>query len=500
MLVLPPDSTISPVVESTVKFGILESGSFALDFQSAAAARPEAGGAVPESILGADGVTGPSTNRGLLNYANKKDLGDCKAPKGLSKVDVKYLGIDTADFSIELSEDELSYIEPMLLGFVGEGEISAFDDRRFVVSLIKLPYRYRVAVADGVEVYIPSKGHAYLGMKVSAGARVCLSSEDLEREACDVLGWFLLGEPEQLAGRLCLSRIDACLDVLMTERAFQHISGLVARKSSLVVARARMKEPFIDGDRYTGFAVGKDAIRLRVYDKGLKAKRDGTLQMWGTVWSDADGQGEAFVVPDGYVLARFEWQLRRGFLRELADAGGSMKVRTLAEFKQCAPSILEYLCNDWFKLCGAGRGKLHERPMLPVWKAITAGFVSGVWSDVRIEVKRKLRRGVPGNVDKLLGMAAGCLASVAAVQGHRSGQGEAGSDAAAVAALQGYMRDGLEQWQAGRDRRFKQLAYNAKNTAVYRDIWTGEPMLIAPAVIESRAATSAGGVPLGVPA
>jgi len=137
--------------------------------------------------------------------------------------------------------------------------------------------------------------------------------------------------------------------------------------------------------------------------------------------------------------------------------------------------------------------------MLPVWKSITAGFVSGVWSDVEVEVKRKLRCSVPGNVDKLLGMAAGCLASVAAVQGQRSGQGEARSDTAAVAALQGYMRDGLEQWEAGRDRRFKQLAYNSKNTAVYRDIWTGEPIVIAPALIESRAATSSGGVPSGVP-
>jgi hypothetical protein len=429
------------------------------------------------SVIGADGVAGAPTNRGLRNYAKGKSLELCKASKGLSKVDVKYLGIDTANFSIELSEDELSHIEPMLLELVGQGEISHLD-QRFVVSLIKLPYRYKVAVADGVELQVPSKGHAHLGMKVSAGARVCLSAEDLEREACEVISWFVLGEPEQLMGKLCLSRIDTCLDVLMTERAFQHISGLVARKSSLVVSRARNREPYIEGDRYTGFAVGRDAIRLRVYDKGLKAGKDGTLEMWSKVWSDADGQGDAFVIPDGYVLARFEWQLRRTYLRELAEIGGSMKVRTLAEFKQCAPSVLEYLCNDWFKLCGPGRGKQHERPMLPVWKAITAAFTSGIWSEVEVKVKRELGRAVPGNVDKLLGIAAGCLASAAAVLGHRSGQGEPKSDAAAIAVLQGFMRRDLEHWQAGRDRRFKQLAYPSKNTPVYCDIWTGQPMPI----------------------
>jgi hypothetical protein len=460
---------------------------------------PQAGVGAPElGLAGADGFAGPSTNRGLRNFAKGKSLELHKASKGLSKVDVKYLGIDTADFSIELSEDELSHIEPMLLGLVGQGENSHLD-QRFVVSLLKLPYRYKVAVADGVELYVPSKDHAYLGLKVSAGARVCLSAEDVEREACEVLSWFLLGEPEQLREKVCLSRVDTCLDVLMTERAFQHVSGLVARKSSLVVTRARMKEPFIDGDRYTGFAVGKDKIRLRLYDKGLKAGKDGTLEMWSKVWSDADGEGDALVVPDGYVLARFEWQLRRKYLGELAEIGGPMKVRTLAEFKQCAPSILEYLCNDWFKLCGPGRGKQHERPMLPVWKAITAGFTSGSWSDVEVKVKRELRRVVPGNVDMLFGQAAGCLASAAAVLGHRGGQDEAQSDAVILAALRTYMHEDLGHWQAGCDRRFKQLAYNSKNTAVYRDIWTGEPIVIAPPVLESRVATSSGGVPSGVP-
>jgi hypothetical protein len=116
--------------------------------------------------------------------------------------------------------------------------------------------------------------------------------------------------------------------------------------------------------------------------------------------------------------------------------------------------------------------------MLPVWKAITAAFTSGSWSEVEVKVKREVRRAVPGNVEKLLGMAAGCLASAAAVLGHRSGQGEAKSDAAAIAVLHGFMRRDLEHWQSGRDRRFKQLAYASKNTPVYCDIWTGQPMPI----------------------
>lgn len=419
----------------------------------------------------ADGLSGPSTNRGLCNFAESVHLGHGKAPNGLNSVDVKYLGIDTADFSLELSEDDLAHIEPVLLGLVGEGEVPHFD-RRFVVSLVKLPYRYKVAVADGVELYVPSKGHAYLGMKVSAGARVCLSAEDLEREACDVMSWFLPREPEQLAGEVCLSRVDVCLDVLMHERAFQHINRLVARDSSLVVTRARKRGMYLDDGRYTGFWVGKGDVRLRGYDKPHKAKQDGSWDMWSTVY----GRGEAYVVPEGYVVARFEWQLRRGYLRELAADGGGLQVRTLADFKRSMPSVLEYLCNEWFKLCGPSRGKDHKRGVLPIWSAIVAAFTSGSWSDIEVKVKRILRRRVPGNAEKLLGMAAGCLSSYAAIRGHHSGEDAAKSDADVLDVLRGYIQGDLERWRAGRDRRFKQLSYPSAGAPVYRDIWTGQPL------------------------
>ncbi len=429
---------------------------------------PSRGGFVADDGVG--GVAGTSTNRCLHNYANSVSLIDSNALKSTSKVDVKYLGIDTVDFSIPLSEDDLSNIEPILLGLVGQGELP-HHDRRFVVSLIKLPYRYRVSVADSVELYVPSSGHAYLGMKVSAGARVSLSSDDLESEACEVLGWFLPGD--DLAARLRLSRVDTCLDVLMSERTFQHMCRLVARNSVAVVSRGRTKDTYLDADRHTGFWVGKDAVRLRVYDKGLKAGKDGTWAMWSEVYAPGV---EGYMVADGYVLVRFEWQLRRKFLSELQGSDALVKVRTLADFKKAAPSILEYLCNDWFKLCGPARGGKHERPMLPVWKAITAGFMSARWTQIEVKVKRVLRRAVPGNEEKLLAMAAGCLASVAAVQGHRSGDDRAKTHAAALGALHAFIGRDMERWQAGRDRRYKQLAYPSKNTHVFADGWVGQPV------------------------
>jgi hypothetical protein len=438
-------------------------GNTSVDAEGGADLFPTGAGFVVGDAVGA--LAGTSTNRYLPNYVSSESLADCNALKSLSKVDVKYRGLDTVDFTIPVSEDDLENIEPMLLGLVGQGEVPHFE-HRFVVSRVGGFYRYKVSVADGVDLLVPPQGRAYMGVMVHAGARACLSSADLQGAACEVLSWLL--PYDDLEARLSISRIDGCLDVLMTERAFQLISGQVAKKSVVVVTRGHSKEPFIDGERYTGFAVGKGDLRLRVYDKGLKAGKDGTWGMWSGVYAPGV---EGYTVPDGMVLARFEWQLRRGFLKQMKTPDGRFPATTLAGFKDAAPMIFEYLCDHWFSLRGPARGGKHERPMLPIWKAITAGFVDAPWTEVSIEVKRVVARAVAADEDKLIGQAMGCLASAAAARGHHIGADGPLSDGAMMGMLQQYIKRDRENWRSTCDRRYKQLAYASKNTRVDADVW-----------------------------
>jgi hypothetical protein len=438
---------------------------------------PSRGGFVADDAVGVG--AGTSTNRYLPNYVSSISLVDSKALKSLPKVDVKYRGIDTVDFTIPVSEDDLENIEPMLLELVGQGEVSHFE-HRFVVSRVGGFYRYKVAVADGVDLLVPPQGRAYMGVMVHSGARSCLSSVDLERAAAEVLSCFL--PHDDLAAQLSISRIDACLDVLMLERDFQVMCGQVARKSVVVVTRGRSRTPYLDGARYTGFAVGKGDVHLRVYDKGLKASKDGTWGMWAGVY--APGVDE-YAVPDGYVLARFEWQLRRNWLKQMQMPDGRFPALTLAGFRASAPTLLEYLCDHWFSLRGPARGGKHERPMLAVWKAITAGFVDAPWSELTTEVKRVVGRAVAGDSDKLVGQALGCVASAAAVLGHHSGANGPLSDGAMMGVLLQHIKRDRENWLATSERRYKQLAYASKNTRVDADAWVGQPMpipAVAPAV------------------
>jgi hypothetical protein len=376
------------------------------------------------------------------------------------------------DFTIPVSEDDLENIEPILLGLVGQGEVVHYD-RHFVVCRVGGFYRYKVAVADGVDLLVPPQGRAYMGVMVHAGARACLSSADLQGAACEVLSWLL--PDDDLAARLSISRIDGCLDVLMTERDFQLMCGQVARKSVVVVTRGRSRVPYLDGDRYTGFAVGKGEVHLRVYDKGLKAGKDGTWGMWSEVYAPGV---EGYTVPDGMVLARFEWQLRRNFLKQIQTSDGRFPALTLAGFRESAPMIFEYLCDHWFSLRGPARGGKHERPMLPVWKAITAGFVDAPWSELTTEVKRVVARAVAADEEKLIGQAMGCLASAAAARGHHIGADGPLSDGAMMGVLLQHIRRDRENWRSTCDRRYKQLAYASKNTRVDADGWVGQPIPI----------------------
>jgi hypothetical protein len=342
-------------------------------------------------------------------------------------------------------------------------------EHRFVVSRVGGFYRYKVAVADGVDLLVPPQGRAYMGVMVHAGARACLSLPDVQGAACEALSWFL--PDDDLAARLSISRIDGCLDVLMTERDFQLMCGQVARKSVVVVTRGRSRVPYLDGERYTGFAVGKGEVHLRVYDKGLKAGKDGTWAMWSEVYAPGV---EGYTVPDGMVLARFEWQLRRNFLKQFKTLDGRFPALTLAGFRESAPMVLEYLCDHWFSLRGPARGGKHERPMLAVWKAITAGFVDAPWSELSTEVKRVVGRAVAGDDQKLIGQALGCVASAAAVLGHHRGADGPLSDGAMMGVLLEHIRRDRETWLATSARRYKQLAYASKNTRVDADAWVGQ--------------------------
>jgi steroid 5-alpha reductase family enzyme len=116
--------------------------------------------------------------------------------------------------------------------------------------------------------------------------------------------------------------------------------------------------------------------------------------------------------------------------------------------------------------------------MLPVWKAIRVGFVEMDWSQVTEKMRRRAKGAVGKNVDRLLGMAAGCLASAAAVLGHHDGGDSAIGLGAALVQLRQHIDRDAAKWERGRDRRYSALRYSSKvNVIPYANPFGGPAFL-----------------------
>jgi hypothetical protein len=444
------------------------------------------------STVGAQGeplvsVAGSPSNTNLPIFAVGASLADRDAVKRAGKFPVLHLGFDTIEWNYKLDDLRLAGLVCPLAPMVGAGE-QVDSQYSFVVTRVGgFSYRYKVQFSCGFDVYLPDLGFSRYGLRVVAHSKACVLADDIEADVLAVLG-YLLGLDVEGMAPLVLSRVDVCLDVLMPDADFQRFSGQVAGRSSSVVTRARHMSGWIDSGRYTGVSIGKEQVKLRAYDKGAEALVGGDWPFWSQLY----GRGESFEVPVGQVVARFEFQLRREALRDWNKEQLPDGLDTLEHFRNASGDVLHYLCTDWFRLAGAARGHEHERRSLPFWRGIRDGFVSSAWSSYSGVLRRKLKRSVSSNLGKLTDMAAGCLASMAAVLGHtqedeRSSAEDdrpspsAVSDTAALGFLRQHIDHVRAKWEAGRDRRFKQLKYPAKNVPVeptYRDIWTGQAMPI----------------------
>jgi hypothetical protein len=411
---------------------------------------------------GLDSSAACSSNTKPSICAFGKAIGVADAVKGGLKFQQLHMGFDTVEWSLKVSDEDVEMLVAVFGPLVGKGE-QADNYRRFVVSRIGgFIWRFKVTFASGFEVFIPDVGFSRFPVKFVAHSTLCLVSSDLMADLVSLIEYLCCAE--QLPGRLSLTRVDVCSDLLMSEGEFQRFSGQVARGDDAVVSRARKVDSYRDGDRFTGVSVGRESIKLRVYDKFAEAEQGGDWSQWSLVY----GRGKEFEVAEGYVVARFEYQLRREFLQECcthgehADGEVCSGVTSLEEFQASAADVFAYLTDDWFRVAGPARGHDHVRVARPFWRSVAASFVQCGWSSFTGSFRRRLRRCVAMNMERLADMAGGCLASIAAVLGHEVEAGQGASMERALSFLGRHMDRDREHWQQGRDRRYKALLYGPK--------------------------------------
>ena len=127
-----------------------------------------------------------------------------------------------------------------------------------------------------------------------------------------------------------------------------------------------------DGTLYWGTKTGK--VRMRVYDKYAEAqankKEDGgdkfsfLLNSLGNDW-----------LVEGRPLTRFEFEIKRGLLRDF-------NVETFDDLRRALPSIIDYLVDDWFRVLGPDyenskkHGNTRRVKSLETWSIIASVFSS----------------------------------------------------------------------------------------------------------------------------
>jgi hypothetical protein len=307
-----------------------------------------------------------------------------------------------------------------------------------------------VRTESGVRVQFPEDGFESRRVRVIAGADFCAvrSVGSMHTALVDLLG-SVVGL--DMADReLRLSRIDPALDVRSDVDEVDELLKLVA-DGEAVVTRGRSRQDFTSykqGRRRTGFAIGSGDIRLRAYDKRVECAKRGKHGKWET-WLERWGLS---ALPGDETVARFEWQLRRGFLKEFG-------IQTLDDFLSRAADVFAYLNESWFRLAGPPAGKWHKRETLRVWSSVAAAFVSGEWSR---GIGAKRVKVVPVvDVDALLAQAAGCLRGVAAAVGLRDGNGEVLSPVRALVVLRHHIERVPERWVEGVTRSMLAQQYGA---------------------------------------
>lgn len=183
-----------------------------------------------------------------------------------------------------------------------------------------------------------------------------------------------------------VSRVDIAVDTDEVDFAERDLDRVISR------ARMRQKECVVEsvreGKRFTGFIIGRgNPLLCRIYDKGNEIRRSGKV-WFEALWKERGWKGDRRVW-------RIEFQIRRGFLREIRG----WEKASCDEVLSSLDRIWKYLVTEWLHISARARGK---------WEVVRGAFGEASGGAVVREAVRS------GDLQRLLQQSAGLLVGIAA--------------------------------------------------------------------------------------
>jgi len=189
-----------------------------------------------------------------------------------------------------------------------------------------------------------------------------------------------------------LSRVDPCVDILMPKDLWS------IKLIEYAVTRAIDIVPYYKHRKLTGIRIGMGIILARLYDKPLEiaqqSKKYWQYDKWGIRIDE---------IPEGYMIIRIEFQLRREFLKQVG-------LNTVEDLLSLHSRAWAQCTQIWLRF-EDGIGKhVTRRRTLPFWKIIQAGYEGAqdacplVREKAYVQNKRQTMAQINGHMSSLMAM------------------------------------------------------------------------------------------------
>jgi len=131
-------------------------------------------------------------------------------------------------------------------------------------------------------------------------------------------------------------------------------------KSKIEHNEHQVSSRYVSGKATTGYSVGKGDLMARIYNKTKEIRKSGK-EWFKEIWLAGGWDGKQTVV-------RFEFQSRRGFLKE-------MSVDSFNDLLERLADIWRYYTHDWLKICIPGSGSNQARwQCRDYWSLVQSSF------------------------------------------------------------------------------------------------------------------------------
>jgi hypothetical protein len=187
-----------------------------------------------------------------------------------------------------------------------------------------------------------------------------------------------------------VSRVDLCLDLLIPKKLWK------LKLFDNVMTFAQTRDFHVRSGNFTGASIGRGRFTARIYDKVYEIEKKSFKTWMYDIWNLHEIKPHLRVI-------RFEFQLRREGLRELA-------FDTVWQVLNNPRAIWAYCTREWMTFVNDRNLHKRDQVLQPFWKTVQEGFLGGQHGTPAIRAKivnvkkRQLAQQMLGQLTSIIAM------------------------------------------------------------------------------------------------